>query len=132
MRLLRQTPEHNGTKLYERNCTSIQISGFYSWFICFSSINHFHILYLYLVCFHFVLFQPEMIYCGYTLRAVHFTLSLQYGFTELYGNVCITHNDIYWCAGVQQWLKQSMPSTPQNRLYSELCFFVSTKRMQQS
>jgi len=37
-----------------------------------------------------------MIYGESTLDTVHFTLSLQYGFAELYGNVCITENDIYW------------------------------------
>jgi hypothetical protein len=70
MRLLRQTPEHNGTKWYEQNCTG----GLYAWFICFCSINHFHILYLYLVCFHFVLFKPEMIYGESTVGAVQVTL----------------------------------------------------------
>lgn len=127
MRLLRRTREHNGAQLYEQNCTSIQISGFYSWFICFCSINHFHTPYLHLVCFHFVPFTPEMIYGESTLSAVHFTLSLQYAFTELCGNVCITENDIYWGTGVQHGLKQNIAPPPTQPFVQWITFFYVHK-----
>jgi hypothetical protein len=71
-----------------------------------------------------VLLKQEMIYQESALGVVHFTFSLQCWFAGLYGDVYITENDIYWSAGVQQWLKQNMasPVPLQNRLYSELCF----------
>jgi len=69
-----------------------------------------------------------MIYGGSTLGAVHFTLSTQYGFTELCANVYITENDIYWRTGAQQWLKQKMPPHPPSKPFVQwIMFCVFTK-----